>query len=324
MARFAMRAGLTLSALVCILSMAAPAHEAWHGDVPIENAFSAAAPTLATYRDELHLIYRSRITADLYHSTKSLSGDWSNFERIVTDKGSPIETMEQPTAVSYDGRLHLIYLDVSTAALRAASFSGGVWRDEGAISIGGKPLETDVAPAAAVHNGRLHVVYRSPRTSEIHVAWMYDDTWYGGIPIRILDGDAPLIDSAPALAAFGGQLYTVYKAFDGLRLHWAWHDGTGWHGDVAFLYETRSCNDYAETVRGATLVAEGDSYLWLFAGDAERTALSHLKFDGNVWHGEDEVLDLRTITRPGAALFAGRLHIAYKGWGTNRLYWAWK
>jgi|GEM_PF-3642309 len=310
--------------LSCLMISGSVTAQDWQGDVPLGNAFSASPPALIAHEDELHLIYRSRVTANLYHASRTITGEWSGFRPVITTDGSAIATTMQPAAVPLDGRLYIVYRNVSTSVLRLAWMEDGRWSDAGEIVVDGIPLVTDRAPAAAVLGDKLYVAYKSAENSELCVAWMCGTMWSGGTPVIVNDGGTPLTDSAPGLASFGDNLYAVYKSFDGLRLYWAWYDGAEWHGDIPLFYETATCNDFAETDSGPTLVAEGDQYLWLFTGDAERPVLCHLKFDGQYWYGEDEVMDLRRVLRPGAAYFDGHLYIAYKGWGTNELFWAWR
>jgi hypothetical protein len=192
----------------------------WHENALIRNMNGGASltpggiapksnydPSVANLNDTLYLIYKGESSNTLY-TTKFDGAIWTGDEKISDQPPKTIapESNYTPAAVTFNGRLYLIYKGAHSNALYYASFDGTTWHDNMVIDIQGvEAPKSDQTPGAAVFNNRLYIAYKSQSSNDLFTAWFDGKSWAGNTSIASQKGGiSPKSNYGPGMFVSAG------------------------------------------------------------------------------------------------------------------------
>ena len=185
----------------------------WRPGSVIESQSSKAAPAVAAYNNQLHMVHLGSSSNDLWWSLfdgqvwKTAEGQAGN-ARIPGQKSKA-----SPALAVFNGRLHMVHLGDSSNDIWWSIYDGVSWKKSdgtaGNEKIPGQ--KSKASPALAVFNGRLHMVHLGDSSNDI---WW---SIYDGVSWKKSDGTAgnekiPGQKSkvSPSLAVFNNQFHMVH------------------------------------------------------------------------------------------------------------------
>lgn len=197
----------------------------WQPPSPISGVATTAAPALASFGGELHMVFLNATSNDVSH-TFSLDGgtSWSPPSPI-----SGAQSKATPALASFGGELHMVFLAASTdEVFHTWSSDGRAWHSS-PNQISG--LRATSGPALAEFQSELHLVTAKPsqylRTAVEHSRSGNGRSWIG--PARIATTFAKR--SPGPLCARSGSLHLAGTNSGILFSPTIWHtsfDGTDW------------------------------------------------------------------------------------------------
>lgn len=182
--------------------------ENWSQGVKFDgNPSSDANPSLATYRNGIHSVFRGT-DGSLYHKVYNGSS-WGAHTKIV-------QTVAEGSALAvYNDSLHCVFRGTNNSLYHCV-FDGSSWGHNGVIV----PTVGQGA-ALAVYNNKLHCVFRGSN-QELYLKVLTGTSWAGNTALGTPAGDGP------ALAVYKNVLHCVFRGRDDKKLFHKFYNGSSW------------------------------------------------------------------------------------------------
>jgi len=268
----------------------------WSLDLPIPDHASQAAPALAVFNDQLHMVSLSPRGKNLYHSYYN-GILWSEEVRI-----SKQWSQASPALAAYNGKLHIVYLGANNTDIYHSMYDGNSWSTEVKVL----DHTSSVSPAVAAFGGLLHMVHKSETSTTIYHSTYNGSSWtsLGAIPDQ---GTA----AAPALAVYDGNLHMVHLGHGANDLWHSYYNGSSWSANVKIL-------DF--TTQTAPALAEVNGSLHMVHKSETGTDIYHSSYDGISWTGNGTIPNQAAGTAPAVGTYNGTMHLLYPGDGSTDIY----
>lgn len=280
---------------------------------------SGQGPTFMT------LVYKGPGGEDYTFSTASFDAvRWYGNIEIAAEPGrlSP-KSDYNPGTCLYNNVLYVAYKGWDSDELWFSSYDGTRWSGDQPIVIGGNLVQkSEHPPALCAFKGLMYMVHKAKSTNNIILSSFDGTTWSGGRQIWIGSED-PKTSDALWTAVYRGAMYISYKGDSTNKLYTASFDGTRWVGGEAISTDKGE----PKSNYGPVIAEFGDRLYLAYKGESTNT-LYTASFDGRGWTGNNPInkqaggIDPKSNYTPGAIAVYGRLHLVYKGAGTNTLYTA--
>jgi hypothetical protein len=310
----------------------------WSGNDVIQvngsDLQSTAGPAAAMYRDRLHMIYKGRSSNDLRVAIYDPGVRRWVSDRKIKDMaggdGVDPQSDETPAVVQWHADLTIAWKKAKKDAIHTAMWNGSLWTGGQAIAIPspGRTPATDHAPYLALYGDELVMVHKEKGSKDIHWERYHVATgWTGGQKIAVTDNpDAqyPGTSSRPALVAYRGTLYLLYKGGEYDHLLQSTFDGTDWKGNRVIENP-----DWDRRLTGA--VGPGadvfHDFIYMLDRDGAGTVIWEATFNGLHWTGALLLRDIssinpQTTVSPWVVRVGPDLFLLYKGETTGKLYQA--
>lgn len=150
--------------------------------------------------------------------------------------------------------------------------------------------------------------------------------WTGNQPIKDISTISPESDQAPALAAYQGKLYMIYRGALKDDYYVSVFDGQDWTGNQAIENLPGGISPESDSPPGLA-VYYGVLQLAYRGTLTDNLYMSF--FDGTYWTGNQKIEDMpggidpKSNYAPALAVFKDVLYLAYKGAHSDDLYLAW-
>ncbi|HEX2255048.1 MAG TPA: hypothetical protein VHQ65_17410, partial [Thermoanaerobaculia bacterium] len=163
----------------------------WYGDTRLEEQPGGISPEsnhnpgMAVFDDKLYIVYKGASSDKLYLAWFD-GRRWAGNVAISEMPGgiSP-KSDHRPSAISFDGKLYLVYKGASSSHLYTAWFDGSKWSGNTKIKEqpGGVDPESNEGPSAQIYDGKLYIVYKGASSDALYTAWFDGSTWRGNTKI---------------------------------------------------------------------------------------------------------------------------------------------
>ncbi|BCW72422.1 M12 family metallopeptidase [Arthrobacter sp. NicSoilB8] len=187
----------------------------WSADVKINDQKSRAAPALAVFDGELHMVHLGSSGSDeLWHASFPTGGrlgqDWSADVKIKDQK-----SWATPALAVFDGELHMVHLGSSGSELWHTTFPpvgrlGQDWDPD--IKI--EDQKSQAAPALCQFGGMLHMAYVGGNSAK-----MWHSTFDGTRWSKRANNDNNRPPLGPVLCEFAGSLHAAFVGDTGRMWH---------------------------------------------------------------------------------------------------------
>ena len=229
-------------------------------------------------------------------------------------------TLKEPALVSHNGRLFLAWKGTNNALnLMFSDDNGKTFRGKRTFAD-----SSDHGPALASHNGRLFLAWKGFGNEKLNVAkvTLFANT-AGGFGIEGLEGKVVLGDTSkrgPALESHNGRLFLAWKGVgnDALNLMFSEDNGATFKGKRTF----GELSDHAPALASHN----GRLFLsWKGSGNENLNVAKVTLFASTAGGFGIEGLEGKVVLGdtsergPALASHNGRLYLAWKGVGNNRL-----
>jgi len=271
--------------------------QTWLGNTPISSEPGGIAPQsdlnpgVASFLNQLYLVYKGAGTTDLYMAYYSgASAKWYGNVAIKTMLGGITPASDAaPSLVVFNSLLYAVYKEAGSNDIYLSWFDGQTWYGNIAIKNmpGALTSQTNRGLYPAVYNGLLYLVYKDAGSNTFYAAWFDGTTWSGNIKISSQPGGiSPESNYNPAVVVFNGKLYIVYKDQSSNKLYTAWFNGTTWSGNTTISSQPGGISPESNYTPGV-LVFNGFLYL-VYKGEGSNTLYS-ARFDGTTWSGNTTI-----------------------------------
>jgi len=268
----------------------------WSSDMPIPDHGSQAAPALAVFNDQLHMVSLSPRGKNLYHSYYN-GILWSEEVRI-----SKQSSQASPALAAYNGKLHIVYLGSNNTDIYHSMYDGNSWSTEVKVL----DLTGSGSPAVAAFGGLLHMVYKSETSTTIYHSTYNGSSWT--TPAAIPDQGTT---AAPALAVYDNNLHMVHLGHGANDLWHSYYNGSSWSANVKIL-------DF--TTQTAPALAEVNGSLHMVHKSETGTDIYHSSYDGISWTGHGTIPNQAAGTAPALGAYNGTMQLLYPGDGSTDIY----
>lgn len=292
------------------------------------NAEAASKVVLAAFNGRVYMAHRGNgVSKNMYISSTSDGTSWSSETSITDSNGA--ETSDSPALAAFNGRLYLAYKGSNSNCLYICSSSDGINFGSQTKITDQNSAKTSAQPALAAFSGRLYLAFTGDGLSEsLYVCSSSDGTnWGSQTNVTNQNSAKTAINTGPALAAFGGNLYLGWEGSSGTALSGAplyvcaSADGSNWGSQTSLS----SANGAAGS-NGMQLAATSTMLFALYKG-SHTADIWGCGFDGTSW--SDNQVEFTALisggpaTGQGTALAAmnGTFYAAYPGLGDSTSLW---
>jgi hypothetical protein len=299
---------LIVSFVVTLVSFLVPTAEAedsiirldpvwyWSPNLTIPEHSSKAAPTLAVFNDQLHMVSVGSKSKNLYHSFYN-GILWSEEVRISNHM-----TQAGPSMTLYNGNLHLVHLGSNNTSIYHCTYNGSSWTGSSKVL----NYSSGVSPAVAAFDGLLHMVHKSESSTAIYHSTYNGSSWtdHGAIPDQGTQ-------ASPALAVFNGQLHMVNVGSTSNDLWHSYYNGSSWSSKVKILdFTTQDAPALTECNSGLHMVHKGET-----TGD-----IYHSDYNGTSWTSHGTIPNQTTQTASAIGTYNDTMHILHLGPSSSDIY----
>ncbi|HEX6097345.1 MAG TPA: hypothetical protein VF432_13535 [Thermoanaerobaculia bacterium] len=275
-----------------------------------------------------YVIYKGSGADPGIYVAHSLDGNLSNgsaWNLIRTN--AAINTSDTPGTVSFAGRVYVLYKGAGSDSRIYVAQSGGNILDGNAWSANplNSAINTSTAPGVAILNGTPYMLYKGAGAdTNVYIARSAGN--------RLGDGNSwsaqrlnPGINTndAPAVAAFGGVLYLLYKGSGDSNIWIARSSGDVFDGNT---WTANRLNPGISTDTAPGVVVYG-GYLYVFykgpAGDTNiyiARSRGRDVFDGTAWDYARLNPGINTTAAPKPVVVGDSLYLFYKGSGDDNIW----
>jgi len=209
----------------------------WSGNKKISDTSkidpkSNHSPALATYRNEIIMVYKGASSNNIYWARFDGS-TWTGNKKISdTSKIDPKSNLS-PALAAYNNKLYMVYKGESTNNLYVAEFDGTTWTGNKKIKdISNIDPKSNEPVGLGVYNNKLYMVYKGESTNDLYQATFDGTTWSGNTKIKDLSTISPESNYGPALAPIGDRLIMVYKGAHSNNIYQAELKESTWSGNT--------------------------------------------------------------------------------------------
>jgi hypothetical protein len=265
----------------------------WTPAMSIPDHSCQAAPALAMFNGDLHMVHMGSSGKNLYHCYYN-GVLWSESIRISSHM-----TQATPAIAAFNGKLHLVQLGSNNTKLYHSTYDGNSWTGMTQVL----NYTSDAAPALAEFGGSLHMVHKTDGGSGIVHSTFNGTSWTDQGVISGLDTQA-----APGLAFYNNQLHMAYLGASNSNLWHSYYNGVSW---TAAAQISTITGQYGPTL------AECDGDLHMVNKSGTATDIYHSSYDGISWASHGVIPSQTTSMTPVIASYDGPMHIIHPEAGSS-------
>ena len=291
----------------------------WRPGSVLEAQGTKAAPAVAVYNNQLHMVHLGDSTNNIW---------WSIFDGQTwkTAKGAPgnatipgQKSKASPALAVFDRKLHMVHLGDSSNDIWWSMYDGDSWKQSNGLG-GNEKIphqKSKASPALAVFNGRLHMVHLGDSSNEL---WM---SIYDGISWKQSNGLAgnekipgQLSKSAPSLAVFNNRLHMLHSGNSSNDIWWSMYDGVSWKKSDG-TEGNEKIPEQKSKVSPSLAVFNNELHM-VHLGDSSND-IWNSTFNGK-WAANRRRYDGKSKACPVMADLAGKFYMLHVADGSSRIY----
>lgn len=260
---------------------------------------SKAAPALAVFAGQLHMVHLGGSSNRLWHSVNN--GDsWTPNVLIAgqLSKAAPALATRGPA------QLHMVHLGDTSNDLWHSMFDGSRWSTN--VRIPGQ--KSKASPALTDFRSTVCMVHLGDSSNDLWHSFFNGSQWSTNVRIDQKS------KATPALAVFNGRVHMVHLGDSANDLWHSTFDGNAW----------------TPNVRIAGQLSKASPALAVFGGRLHMVHLGntsndiwHSVFDGSVWSTNVRLPLKKSMAAPALADFAGHLQMLHIGDTETQLWQGW-
>ncbi len=216
--------------------------------------------------------------------------------------------------------------------IRWAKFDGNTWHGNKIIKTPSTgPPQTGASPALIFRDKKLRMFHRGEEHVEIYWEIFNGNRWTGNHQIKTANGGTLKTKKSPAVAAYKGKMYMVYRHHRHTTIHFTVYDdnSNNWQNDTKIT--TPNSGELRTKESPALVEFKGKLYMFYRNKRDSNIYRAIYQDDDRGWHDNQVVICPRTNVHPdlfcftdrnpAIALFRDRLYIVYKDYGHRHLMW---
>lgn len=277
----------------------------WSGNTVIKVGTSDLSSTEGSsaemYLGKLHMVYKGHSSDDMWLAQYDPKTGWT-FNGKIKDMpgGVDAKTNKSPSVAVYNGLLTVVWKHNSSDNIRFATFDGKTWSGGKDITIPspGQTPKTNNSPYTTVFNGQLVMVHKWNNKDDIHFS-TYDGTaWSGGQKIQVSDNSKepyPGTNKRPAVIAYRGTLFLLFKGGQSNNLLQCTYDGSVWRGNNDI--KSAQTQYTPKSDEGPGLCRYGGLLYMFYKGESKDNIWMSM-YDGSSWNENVELGKVTTTIDP--------------------------
>lgn len=288
----------------------------WRPGSVIESQSSKAAPALAVYNNQMHMVHLGSSSNDIW---------WSIFDEEVwkTDGGSEgngripgQKSKASPALAVFNNQLHMVHLGDSSNDIWWSIYDGVSWKQSNGTA-GNERIpgqKSKASPALAVFNNQLHMVHLDDSSNDIWwsiydgISWKKSNGTPGNERIPGQKSKAP-----PALAVFNNRLHMVHSGSSSNDIWWSIYDGVSWKKSDGTPGNERIPDQKSKA--GPTLAVFNNELHMVHIGDSSNNIWnSTLR---TTWAANRRRYNGESLASPVMASLAGKFYMLHMGESTR-------
>jgi hypothetical protein len=203
----------------------------WAGQVEV-SGHTSDSPALAAFNGNIYLAWKGEgADSRMFFSSSSNGNNWSG-QALIGGNTSVGLTSNGPALAAFNGDLYLVWKGegADTRMFYSKSSDGKNWTSQ--AQVGGN---TSDRPAVAAFNGNIYLAWKGEGTdSRMFFSSSSNGNNWSGQALIGGNTSVGLTSNGPALAAFNGYLYLVWKGegTDTRMFYSKTSDGKNWTGQA--------------------------------------------------------------------------------------------